>query len=81
MGVGPGGVMGLFNLIVDEGCSSNAAATVTVLIPFAPAAAAMTRLAADSCVEVLGRGESAVGHVIDAIRAERITVLLHWRGA
>ncbi len=75
--IGRGGLLGVFNLLVEDG-PSDAAALVTILIPFAPAAASLRHLAPGTPVEVLGRAtpEVSAGPTIHVVRAERVTVLI-----
>lgn len=76
VGVGAGGVFGVFNLLVDRGLHD--VAIVTIVIPFAPAAAAFTKVAGGARVEVIGRPEPTgrcAGLDVDVVVAERITVL------
>ncbi len=73
--IGGGGLLGVFNLLVEEG-PSDVAAVVTVLIPFAPAAASLRHLAPGTTIEVMGRAarEASAGPTIHVVRAERVTV-------
>ncbi len=77
VGIGPGGVLGLLDLVVDER-PSEAAPVVIVLIPFAPAAATLRHLRPGTPVEVIGRAanDTSAGPTIQVVRAERITVLI-----
>ena len=67
----------MFNLLVDRDVDE--VAIVTVIIPFAPSAAALTKVAAGVRVEVIGRpegtGEGADTDA-DVVVAQRITVLV-----
>ncbi len=75
VGVGAGGVFGVFNLLVDRGLHDVAIVTI------APAAAAFTKVAGGARVEVIGRLEPTgcagldVDVDVDVVVAERITVL------
>ena len=75
IGIGPAGVLGILILVVEEACPPDVASTVTVLIPFAPAAAALRWTVGGAGVEVIARTHAAAGALVDFVRAERITVL------
>jgi len=70
-------MFGVLNVLVEDFRPSDAAAVVTILIPFPAVTAVLLRLPAGTPLDVIGRVENGDG--IDAsvhvVRAERITVL------
>lgn len=74
-GVDGGGVFGVFNVVVDHARRCDDVAIVTVIIPFAPATAALLKVDGGVRVELIGRAEGDDGAAAAVVVAEHITVL------